>query len=231
MPILHNQINKFWNNPTYANFKKSFFSKKIFTKKDAELFLKIGAYLIEEARKYSEMHIPWAESKKYDILKNPILENIDYSLGAEYLMKGVFLKNGYAVNNVSISGLPQPVRLRSNKGKLSKTDVQTINYIVQHIARIVDFTDFDAKQKLDKETERAKDKGDRIQGITSMGIPHPTARQFLEYIQFKRNHSLHRPFIVSEFNGTTKQLFDLMEYIATKGANSNLKDLAKLIQD
>lgn len=231
MPILHNQINRFWNNPTYANFKRSFFSKRIFTEQDADLFLKIGAFTIEEARRYSEIHIPWNDSLKYDILKNPILENANYSIGAEYLMKGVFLKNGYAINTILVADLLQPVKLRGNKGKLSKIDVQHINYIVDHIARIVDFTDFDAKQKLDRDTEKANDRGDRLRGITSMGIPHPTARQLLEYIQFKRNHSLHRPFIVSEFRGTTKQLFDFMDYIAVKGTESTLKELAKLVEE
>lgn len=231
MPIIHNQINLFWSRPTLANFKKSFFSKRIFTEADADLFLKIGAYLIEEARKYSEEHRPWHEAEKYEILKNPIMENIDYSIGAEYLMKGVFLKNGYSVNTSPTSGLTHPIKLKNNKGKLSKIDVHLINYTVQHIAKIVDFTEFDEKQKQDKETERAKDKGDRLRGITSMGIPHPTSKQLLEYIQFKRNHSLHRPFIISEFTGITRQLFDFLEYIVQKGSGSTLKELAKLIED
>lgn len=230
MPITHNQINRFWSNPTYLNFKKSVFNKKLFIEEDANLCLKIGAYLIEDARKYSETHTAWDESEKYDIWKNPILENINYAIGAEYLMKGVFLKNGFAINipKPSVTGLLQPIKLQANKGKLSKTEVQTIDYVVRYISIVVDFTEFDATQKQDKDDERAKDKGTRLQGITSMGIPHPSSRQLLEYIHYKRNYSLHRPFIATEFSGITKQLFDFMDYIATKGAGQSLESLARL---
>lgn len=64
-----------------------------------------------------------------------------------------------------------------------------------------------------------------------MGIPHPSSKQFLDYIHLKRNHSLHRPFIISEFRGITMQLFDFLEYIVQKGAGSTLKDLAKLVEE
>lgn len=231
MSIIHNQINLFWNNPTYDNFKKSFFNKRISTETDAELFLRIGAYLIEEARKFSEIHIPWNESRRYDILKNPIMENIDYSLGAEYLMKGIFLRMGYAINVPKVKGLIHPVKLKGNKGKLSQIDFHLVGYIVQHIAKLIDFTDFDRKQKNEKNEERSRNKGERVGGITSMGIPHPTSKEILAYIQFKRNNSLHRPFIVSEFRGITNQLFNFLEYIAQKGTGSSIKDLAKLVNE
>lgn len=90
MAIIHNQINLFWSNPTYDNFKRSFFVKRVFTQAETDLFLKIGAYLIEEAKKQDEIVIPWSDSKKYEIWKKPILENAFLSLGSEYLMKGDF---------------------------------------------------------------------------------------------------------------------------------------------
>lgn len=228
MPITHNQINAFWSNPTYNNFKTKYFNKKVFTKDDADLFNKIGAYLIQEAKGFSKTHTAWNEKYKYRILKNPILENIDFTLGSEYLMKGVFLCNGYAINLPLKKGLTHPIELRNNLGKLSKVEVQTIDYIVTHIGKIIDFSEFDTKQKTNELMDKKRNSGEKIPGITKLGIPHPNSKQILDYIQYKRNFSLHRPFIATEFSGLTKQLFDFMDYIAIKGTGENIETLAKL---
>ena len=228
MAIAHNQINLFWSKPTYDNFKKSFFVKKIYTDQDADLFLRVGAHLIVEAQKLSDILIPWDDRRKFEILQNPILENAFFSLGSEYLMKGVFLKQGYAINKPKVSGLAQPVPIKNNKNKLIESDFHTINYITDHIGVIINFSDFNTKQQQEELAEKAQNKGQRLDGITKMGIPHPTARQFLDYIKLKRNHSLHKPTIISEFRGITKQLFEFLEYIAQKGAGSSIEVLSKL---
>lgn len=228
MAITHNQVNAFWSNPTYSNFKNKLFNKKVFRQKDAGLFTKIGAYLIQDAENYSKGTTAWKEEDKYKILKKPIMENIHYTLGAEYLMKGIFLKNGYAVNKPLLRGLEHPVKLKTNIGKLSKIEVHTIDYIVQHIGKIVDFSEFDATQVRELKQEKLETRGEKLQGITSMGIPHPTSKQILDYIQYKRNFALHRPFIATEFRGLTKQLFNFADYMAIKGSGNNIAELAKL---
>lgn len=230
MPILHNQINRLWSNPTYNSFKKSHFVKHIFTKNDAKDFLKTGAYLIQEGEKLSNLLIPWDERRRYEILKNPRLENSFMSLGTEYLMKGVFLHNDYAVNKpkAGMSGLTHPIVISRNKGKLNPADVQEMGYIINQLVNLVDFTDFDNKQKNDELKARTEMSGRRLKGITKMIVPYPTARQFLEYLLFKRNYSLHRPFIISEFRGITTQLYKFLNYIAVKGAHESIDQLARL---
>lgn len=230
MVLTHNQINKLWFNPTYDRFKKHGFVKNIFTSKDAEDFIRTGAYLIKEAEKHSNIIIPWDEKRRYEILVNPRLENAFVSLGAEYLLKGIFLIKGYAINKplALTNFLPHPIVLTRNKTKLRANEVQDLSYIIDHIEKIVDFKDFNNLQK-DAESKAKNDlKGQRLKGITRMTIPFPNAKQLLAYIHFKRNYSLHRPFIVPEFRGITQHVFKLLDYIAQKGVGRTIDGLAKL---
>lgn len=230
MALTHNQINKLWfNNPSYIDFKKHGFSKQIFTSKDADDFLKTGAYLIKEAEKLSNTHIPWDERRRFEILANPRLENAFISIGSEYLLKGVFLKNGFAINN-PLPGhrLTHPIKISGNKLKLVNNEVQDLSYITNHIGKIIDFLEFNESQKNDEKKAKDEMKGKRLQGITRMTIPYLTAKQMLDYIHFKRNYSLHRPFIIPEFGGLTRQIFNFLDYVAQKGSGKGLSELAKL---
>ena len=229
MALTHNQINKLWSNPTYTNFKNNGFVKLVFTSKDAEDFLRTGAYLIKEAEKRSNIIIPWDENRRYEILANPRLENAFISLGAEYLLKGTFLIKGYAINNPKPAVmLRHPIVVKNNKSKLITNEVQDMSYIVDHIAKIIDFSDFDKSQKAAERKSIAELKGERLKGITRMTIPFPSAQQILEYIHFKRNYSLHRPFIIPEFRGITQHIFKLLDYVAQKGSGRSIEVLAKL---
>lgn len=107
-----------------------------------------------------------------------------------------------------------PFRIRGNKKFLSPSKVQTSYYITKHLPDIIDFSDFDKKQNA--EEKKAKDKlhGQRLKGIARMTIPYPSATQLLDYLRFKRNYSLHRPFVIPEFKGITNQLFDLLNYVS-----------------
>ncbi|OGC49692.1 hypothetical protein A2W32_01890 [candidate division WWE3 bacterium RBG_16_37_10] len=230
MALTHNQINKLWFNPSYDKFKIHGFVKNIFTSKDAEDFIRTGAYLIKEAEKHSNIIIPWDENRRYEILANPRLENAFVSLGAEYLLKGTFLLKGYAVNKPlpSSTGLPHPIILSGNKSKLRANEVQDLSYIIDHIAKIIDFTEFNTLQK-EAETKAKNDlKGQRLRGITRMTIPFPNAQELLGYIHFKRNYALHRPFTIPEFRGITQHIFKLLDYIAQKGSSRSIEVLAKL---
>lgn len=230
MALTHNQINRFWyNHPLYAEFKKHGFAKQIFTSKEAEDFLKLGAYLIKEAENHSNTHIPWHEGKRHEILAHARLENAFISLGSEYLLKGVFLHNGYAINKPLPSyKSSHPIKVKGNKTKLKNNEVQDLSYIVSHISKLIDFSEFNTSQKDDEENERKKLKGKKMGGITRMTIPYPTSKQMLDYIHFKRNYSLHRPFIIPEFNGITRQTFSFLDYIVRRGAGKSLDVLAKL---
>lgn len=230
MAIIHNQINNLWYKPSLAKFKQSPFVKQVFTKEDADDFLKTGAYLIKEAEKLSNIHIPWNESRRFEILANPRLENAFVSLGAEYLLKGVFLKNGYAINKPLIRLGNHPVKVWGNKRKLNLSEVQELGYIITHLPKIIDFGEFDRKQEKEEKKAKKQMKGERPNGITRMTIPYPTSKQLLEYILFKRNYSLHRPFIISEFRGITKQLFNFLDYIAKNGTGKKIETLAKLTE-
>lgn len=230
MPITHNQINKFWYKPSYDKFIKSSFVKQIFVERDAEDFTATGAYLIKMAKKISRKHIPWDEDRRLEILANPRLENALFSLGSEYLIKGVFLYNGYAVNKQKHGSAIQthPIPLRNNKNKLEKSEVSSLLYFKTHIAKIVNFSKFDQKQDRKELSEKKKDKGQGLSGITRMTIPYPKSNALLDYILFKRNYSLHRPFIMSEFVGLTNQLYDFLNYIATNGCGKSISKLARL---
>jgi len=228
MANIHNQINKFWFNPSYQKFKQSSFVKTIFTKKDANDFLKTGAYLIQEAEKLSNIHIPWHEDKRFKILANPRLENAFVSLGAEYLLKGVFLVNGYTINKPLVRIVNHPIKVWGNTERLNLTAVQELGYIVTHLPQIVNFSKFDNNQQQEEIKAKQQVKGERLDGITRLTIPYPTSKQWLDYILFKRNYSLHRPFIIPEFRGITKQLFNFLNYIAKHGIGEEIKSLAKL---
>lgn len=232
MSILHNQINKFWSKPTYENFKKHGFVKKVFTISDSEEFIKTGAYLVEEAIKHMNPHIPWDESRRFEILLHPRLENIFLALGTEYFLKGILLAKGYAINKPKTGiSLTHPIPVSRNKAKLLKTEVQDLSYIKDQILRIVDFSDFDKSQEAEKIKEKQKNKGERIHGITSLSIPHPTAKQILDYLHFKRNFSLHRPFVISEFSGIVQQELKLLNYISQKEMGKTIKKLSSITSE
>lgn len=230
MPLTHNQINRLWHKPTYTKFKQHGFVKHVFTSKDAEDFIRTGAYLIKEAEKRSNIIIPWDERRRYEIMANPRLENAFLALGAEYLLKGIFLIKGYAINEPKRLTIPiqHPISLKDNKNKLLVNEVHDLTYIIDHLVKIVDFTEFDSSQK-DAEVKAKKElKGQRLRGITRMTIPFPTAKQLLEYLHFKRNYALHRPFTIPEFRGITQHVFKLLDYIAVKETSRKIEILAKL---
>lgn len=234
MAVLHNQINKLWFNPSYTGFKNSTFVKQIFTSEDAEDFIRTGAYLIKEAEKLSDTHTPWDSRKRLEILKNPRLENAFVSLGAEYLMKGIFIKNGYAINKLKQpvpSGLQHPITIKGNKSKLNPSEVVELNYIVTHLAKIINFSDFDNTQSADEIKAKKEEKGDRLKGITRMTIPYPNSKNMLEYVLFKRNYSLHRPFIVPEFRGITRHVFNFLDYIAVQATGKKIEELSQLTDE
>ncbi|MFA6945349.1 MAG: hypothetical protein WC220_05550 [Pedobacter sp.] len=230
MPQLHNQINKLWYNPTYEKFKRSSFVKQIYVQKDSYDFISTGAFLIKMARKYSKTHIPWNQDRRLEILANPRLENALFSLGAEYLIKGVFLNKGFAVNKPlkGANFADYPIRISKNKGKLDRSDVQTLRYFIKNIDKVIDFTNFDNKQKKEEKKEKDKVKGQGLTGITRLTIPYQKSQILLDYVLFKRNFSLHRPFIMPEFVGLTNQIFDFLNYIAKNGCGKTIIELAKL---
>lgn len=229
MPLIHNQINKLWFNPSYKKFKASSFVKQVFTQRESEDFIRTGAYLITEAHRFSEISIPWREDKRLEILKNPRLENALFSLGSEYLLKGIFLHKGYAINKplkgVTIKN--SPILIKGNKSKLNPSEVFELYYIKNNVRKIVDFQDFDDKQNKKELEEKEKMKGQKLAGITRMTIPYPTSDILLDYILFKRNYSLHRPFIMPEFKGLTDQLYDFLNYIAQKTTGKSINKLAR----
>lgn len=230
MALTHNQINRLWYKPSYLNFKNHGFVKHVFGRNDAEDFLRTGAYLIKEAEKRSNIIIPWDERRRYEILANPRLENAFVSLGVEYLLKGTFLIKGYAINKPAPSSAPiqHPIIVKGNKSKFSTNEVQDLSYILDHIAKLIDFSEFDTSQK-DAEKKAATElKGQRLKGITRMTIPFPNAKQLLEYLHFKRNYALHRPFTIPEFRGITQHIFKLLDYISQKGTGRTIEELAKL---
>ncbi len=233
MALTHNQINRFWyNQPRYTDFKKKGFSKQIFTSIDADDFLKLGAYLIKAAEKHSNTHIPWNDSRRHEILSHARLENAFVSLGSEYLFKGVFLYRGFSINKpLPTYKSTHPIKIRGNKTKLVNNEVQDLSYIVDHIDSIIDFSAFNSTQVDDEMKAKDSLKGERFTGITKMTIPYPTANQLLDYIHFKRNYSLHRPFIIPEFNGITRQIFNFLDYVAQKGVGKSLEELAVLSED
>lgn len=233
MALTHNQINRFWfNNPLYLDFKQHGFSRQIFTINEAEDFLRLGAYLIKEAENHSNTHIPWDESRRHEILAHARLENAFVSLGSEYLLKGIFLYKGLAINKpLPAHKLTHPIKIWGNKTKLVDNEVQDLSYVVDHISKLIDFSEFDKSQKEAELKAKNEVKGERLQGITRMTIPYPTAKQMLDYIHFKRNYSLHRPFIIPEFSGITRQTFNFLDFIAQKGVGRKLEELAKLSDD
>lgn len=234
MAILHNQINKLWFNPSYTNFKKSLLVKQIFSASEAEDFIRTGAYLIKEAEKLSDTHEPWQHNRRLEILKNPRLENAFVSLGAEYLMKGIFIKNGYAVNKLKSpapSGLNHPIQTKGNKSKLDPCEVVEFGYIVNHLPKIISFSDFDKTQSDEEVKAKKEAKGDRLDGITRMTIPYPNSKNMLDYLLFKRNYALHRPFIVPEFRGITRHVFNFLEYVAVQATGKKIEELAILTDE
>lgn len=230
MALTHNQINRMWYRPTYDKFKKHGFVKYIFTSKDAEDFLRTGAYLIKEAEKYSNNIIPWNKSIRHEILLQPRLGNIFFALGSEYFLKGIFLVKGFSINKQkSLSTLiKHPIQLKGNKGKLINNEVYDLFYIIDHIGKLIDFGEFDKSQVEEERNQKSKLKGIIFKGITRMTIPYPTAKELLTYIHFKRNYSLHRPFILAEFRGITQQLFKLLDYISQKGTRKTIAEWGKL---
>jgi hypothetical protein len=233
MALTHNQINKLWFKPSYDKFKKHGFVQHVFTLKDAEDFLRTGAYLIKEAEKRSNIIIPWDERRRYEILANPRLENAFVSLGAEYLLKGVFLVKGYAVNEPKPLSIhpTHPITVKGNKSKLCTNEVQDLSYIIDYIAKLIDFTEFNNSQMEAEKKAVAELKGQRLKGITRMTIPFPKARQILDYMRFKRNYSLHRPFTIPELRGITQHIFKLLDYVAYKGTSRTIDQLSKLTDE
>jgi len=229
MALTHNQINKLWFNPSYIAFKKSNLVKQIFTSREAEDFIRTGAFLIYEAKKLSNVLIPWDQNRRFEILNYPRLENAFISLGGEYFLKGIYLQKGYAINKLLPSiNVQHPVLLKGNKAKLDQCEVQEYGYIVTHSPKIIDFTEYDKAQAADEKNAKAELKGQRLQGIMRMTIPYPKAKKMLDYLQFKRNYALHRPFIVPEFRGITQQTFRFFDYVATQATGKSIKELAAL---
>jgi hypothetical protein len=204
--------------------------KQVFVQKDYEDFVTTGAYLIKMAKKISKKHIPWDQDRRLEILANPRLENAMFSLGAEYLIKGIFLNKGFAVNK-PLKGATftnYPIKISKNKAKLDKTDIQTLHYFKDNIEKVIAFTNFDIKQKKEEKKEKDKVRGQGLSGITRLTIPYQKSKILLDYILFKRNFSLHRPFIMPEFVGLTNQLYDFLNFIAKEGCGRTINELAKL---
>lgn len=190
--------------------------------------------MIKEAQRLSNIHTPWDERKRQEILKNPRLENAFTSLGCEYLFKGIFLAKGYAINKIKQpvpNGLVHPLKLSQNKSKLDPTEVVMLGYIKDHLPSLIDFTDFDNKQSTDEIAAKKKEKGQKLDGITRMTTPYPNSKQLLDYLLVKRNYSLHRPFIIPEFKGITNHVFNFLEYIAQKGTGKTIDELAVLTDE
>jgi hypothetical protein len=233
MAITHNQLNRLWVNPDYEKFKNHSFTRHIFTSKDAEDLLRTGAYLIKEAERKARIIIPWNESRRIEILANPRLSNAYLATGAEYFLKGVFLYKGLAINKPKKSavGIKHPIPIKRNKGKLLPSDIQDLYYILAHIGDVIDFENFDLSQMKDKRRAKEELKGKRVKGIPSLTIPYPKASDILTYLRFIRNNALHRPFIMPEFRGITKQIYSLLDYISKQVTGKGIDDYSILSDD
>lgn len=181
MVLTHNQINYFWRtNATYLDFKNSPFVKGVIDKKIAEDFLRLGAYLINEGRKLSNIIVSWDSQRRHEILAYPRLSNAYIALGSEYLMKGIFLQEGYAINKpLSRTNLNHPISLRGNRDKLSLEGVQELGYIATHIGSVIDFTEFDENQNKKEKNAKEEVRGQRFRGITEQVL------SILEYMAQK----------------------------------------------
>jgi len=171
--------------------------------------------------------IPWNERRRLEILNRPRLENAHFSLGSEYFLKGIFLKKGFAINKtVKDSGVNHPIKVRGNRSYLLENEVVQMNTIVKYLPSIIDLSGFDIEQQSAKKAERYELGGERLKGINNLGIPHPNSVELLDYLLFKRNYALHRPFIIPEFKGITHQLFRFLNYISVAETGLEIMDLA-----
>lgn len=230
MAILHNQINSLWHNSTYEKFRKSGFVRQIFKKEDATTFIKTGAHLILLAKKENDKIFPYDPSRDFEFRLRPRISNAFFSLGAEYILKGVYLWHGYAINKLKPGIIvPYPTKLRGNIKQLCENEVVKMKYLVDNFFSLpIDLRDFDIEQKRLALSEAKKYKGKKMVGIKKLSIPSPTSKQILDYIYFKRNYSLHRPFVIPEFLGTTNIIFKFIDYLLVKVTGKGTEEHGKI---
>ncbi len=222
--ILHNRLILLWAKPSDKKYQSFYSSHGIFNSHDdAQNLVKYGSYFIVKGNKKRTTSTPFQHDKGLENFITPIEGEILFYVGVEYFIKGVFLHNGYSINKLKDNSQPL-TKIYRNKSKLNPAKTHSLDYLFNHLPKIVDFTDFDAGQVSKNKIYRGK----APKGITSTKYKHPMHRELLSFIRFNRNAQLHTTKKIPEFRGNIDEVVELLDYIAVKACGQNLNDLSNL---
>jgi len=223
-PFLHNRLVRLWGNPTDDKLKKFYGSHGLFNSTDdAQNLVKYGSYLITKGNKLR------LKSEPYDPLRglNNFIEAIEgeilFYVGVEYFIKGIYLHEGYTINELKSGGWSL-IRLKNNKTKLNPERTAKLSSLLDNLPKIINFDDFDK----DQAKKNKKDRGKPSKGTLSNNYKHPGHKELLRFIRFNRNVQLHTSKKVPEFRGNIDEVNELLEIVATQSTGKSIKELANL---
>lgn len=232
MPLLHNQLVRFWGNPTPKKYESYMASLGLLTDNDAQNQIKFGAYFIKKGLRLIHHNEPYRRELGLKYWGKNYEGNALLYTGIEFLVKGLFLKNGYAINEYKNANLNRdydspPIKILRNKNRLNPTRTRDLGYFLKHVGELADFKDFDSGQKL---RNKIPAPGPRPTGLISTRYKHPTHNQIFEFIRLTRNSYLHTSKKMQTFAGIYIDMEVLLDYLCKESVNKSLNQLADLLE-
>ena len=229
MPIVHNRLVRFWGNPTEQKFDYYLASSGLLNDNDAQNLIKFGAYMIKKGLRDINKIQPYDRREGLMNWVHQYEGNALLYIGTEFLIKGIFLKKGYAINaykdkNKNRDYVTSPIKLNRNKGKLSASKTRDLGYFIEHIDVIADFSSFDA----DQQRRNGKTPPPNLDGLLSTRYRNPNHTQIFQYIRFTRNSYLHTSKHMPTFNGIYKDMAKLFDVLCRESLGKSLYQLSKL---
>jgi len=227
---IHNRLIKLAEN----DFKDlKCFEAKIFKKDDYEDFLYFGVMLIHNAKALKEkLQRSWVG---YDSLKSNqklrrflvVKRNILLGIGAEYLLKAVFLKNGFSINKIKNKGqLQEPYTIKTSINLLDPCETVTFWYLKKNIRSVVDLSDFDKQiEEKNKKLNESEKKLYKPKNLIKLYYKKPDSKGCLNLIYGIRNNYSHNAFIKPEFNGFFEDVFKFLDFLTKTVSKCDIQQL------
>lgn len=205
-------------------------SKGLLNDNDSQNLIKFGTHLITKGLALIKVVQPFDSSRGLINWQKQYEGNTLLYVGVEFLIKGIFLKKGFAVNAFKETKLNSrveelPVKMNRSKSKLDAAETRKLVYFLKHIDLVADFDQFDKEQAARNSQPAPQPKPG---GLLSTRYKNPDHNQIFEYIRLTRNSYLHTSKHMETFNGIYTDIERLIDYMCKKALNKNLSEISDL---
>ena len=210
------------------------FDAKIFEKGDYIEFLYSAVMLLHKSKMLKDESQKSSKQKPIQYEKFLVVKrNILLGIGTEYLLKAIFLKNGFGINRIKpIRQLQEPYKVgESITTELNECETVTFWYLKKHILKIVDCSEFDNNVKQKNKTLRKKDeerkRKDKEANVKSLNSEYkrPHSEGCLNLIEGIRNNHSHNAFIKLAFNGFFENAFEFLDFLTKSVFSKEIQQL------